>query len=158
MPGCWVRPRAPVSAGPVADSRERGNGSGCHSIREATKGSVDCVHQFRRPLLSSQERPSLQAPLRSRHPTLRHRRLTRTRRARSRYHGQRSRQWSTTRRVVTCRNLGARFATPYRADLGGIWLDLMLTRVASRDQPQGRCSALFERRTQFAKIQERHQQ
>src|SRR6202022_2452911 len=26
-----------------------------------TKGSVDCAHQSRRPLLSSQERPSLQA-------------------------------------------------------------------------------------------------
>ena len=43
-------------------------------VREPTKGSVDCVHQFRRPLLSSQDRPS-QAPLRSRHPTLWHRRL-----------------------------------------------------------------------------------
>jgi hypothetical protein len=46
--------------------------------RGTPKGSVDCVHQFRHPLLSSRERQSLQAPLRSRHPTLRHRRLTKT--------------------------------------------------------------------------------
>jgi len=38
------------------------------------------VHQSRLPSLSSQERPSLQVLLRSPHPTLRHRRLTRTRR------------------------------------------------------------------------------
>jgi hypothetical protein len=74
-----------------------------------TEGSADCVHQFRRPLLSSQERPSLQAPLRSRHPTLRHRRLTRTRRDRSRYPGQMSRRWLTTRRrAATPRNLRGR--------------------------------------------------
>jgi hypothetical protein len=71
------------------------------------KGPVDCVHQCRRLLLSSQERPSLQAPLRRHHLTLRRRRLTRSRRNRSRYPGQRSRQWSTTRLAVTCRNLGA---------------------------------------------------
>ena len=79
------------------------------SILEPPEGSVDCVHQFRRPLLSSQERPSLQAPLRSRHPTLRHRRLTRTRRDRSRYPGQMSRRWLTTRRrAATPRNLRGR--------------------------------------------------
>ena len=43
-------------------NRERNEGSGCYSVLEATKGSVDCVHRFRRPLPSSQERPSLQAP------------------------------------------------------------------------------------------------
>jgi hypothetical protein len=60
------------------------------------KGPVDCVHQCRRLLLSSQERPSLQAPLRRHHLTLRHRRLTRSRRDRSRYPGEMSR-WSATR-------------------------------------------------------------
>jgi hypothetical protein len=59
------------------------------------KGPVDCVHQVRRPLLSSRERPSLQAPLRRHHLSLRHRGLTRSRRGRSRYPGQSSRQWST---------------------------------------------------------------
>jgi len=50
-------------------------------------------------LLSSQAHLSLQAPLRSRRPTLRRRRLTRTRRDRSRYPGRISRpMWSTTRR------------------------------------------------------------
>jgi len=49
-------------------------------------------------LLSSQEPQSLQAPLRSRRPTLRRRRLTRTRPDRSRYPGQMSRRWLTTRR------------------------------------------------------------
>jgi len=82
----------------ILDSLERSGGSRCYPILEAPEGSVDCVHQFRRPLLSSQERPSLQAPLRSRHPTLRHRRLTRTRRDRSRYPGQMSHRWLTTRR------------------------------------------------------------
>ena len=81
----------------------------CYPILEAPEGSVDCVHQFRRPLLSSQEHPSLQAPLRSRHPTLRHRRLTRTRLDRSRYPGQMSRRWLTTRRrAATPRNLRGR--------------------------------------------------
>jgi hypothetical protein len=75
----------------ILDSLERSGGSRCYPILEAPKGPVDCVHQFRRPLLSSQEHPSLQAPLRSRHPTLRHRRLTRTRRDQSRYPGQMSR-------------------------------------------------------------------
>ena len=71
----------------ILDSLERSGGSRCYPILEAPEGSVDCVHQFRRPLLSSQERPSLQAPLRSRHPTQRYRRLTRTHRDRSRYPG-----------------------------------------------------------------------
>ena len=71
---------------------ERNDGSGCYPALEAIKGSVNCVHQFRRPLLSSQERPSLQAPLRSRRPILRHRRPTRSRRDRSRYPGQMSRR------------------------------------------------------------------
>jgi hypothetical protein len=66
-------------------TRERSDRSECYPVLEAIKGSVDCVHQFRRPLLSRQGRPSLQAPLRSRHPTLPRRRLTRTRRDRSRY-------------------------------------------------------------------------
>ena len=93
----------------ILDSLERSGGSRCYPILEAPEGSVDCVHQFRRPLLSSQERPSLQAPLRSRHPTLRHRRLTRTRRDRSRYPGQMSRRWLTTRRrAATPRNLRGR--------------------------------------------------
>jgi hypothetical protein len=74
------------------DSQEQSDGSGCYPALKATKGSVDCVHQFRRPLLSSPERPSLQAPLRSRHLTLRHRRLSRSRRDRSRYPGQMSRR------------------------------------------------------------------
>jgi hypothetical protein len=92
----------------ILDSLERSGGSRCYPILEAPEGSVDCVHQFRRPLLSSLERPSLQAPLRSRHPTLRHRRLTRTRRDRSRYPDQMSHRWLTTRR---------RAATP-RSDQG----------------------------------------
>src|SRR5437763_7832612 len=48
--------------GPVlfADSREPSRGSRCYSVLEATKGSIDCVRQFRCALLSSQERPSLQ--------------------------------------------------------------------------------------------------
>jgi hypothetical protein len=79
------RSRAPVSASAFGDSRERSDRSGCYSVQEATKGSLYCAHQSQRPLLSSQERPSLQAPLRSRHPTRRHRRLTRIRRDRSRY-------------------------------------------------------------------------
>jgi hypothetical protein len=79
------------------------------SILEPPEGSVDCVHQFRRPLLRSQERLSLQAPCRSRHPTLWHCRLTRTRRDRSRYPGQMSRRWLTTRRrAATPRNLRGR--------------------------------------------------
>jgi len=68
-----------------------GDGSGCYPVIDAIKGSVDCAHQSRRPLLSSQAHLSLQAPLRSRHATLRHHRLTRTRRDRSRYPGQISR-------------------------------------------------------------------
>jgi hypothetical protein len=60
-------------------------------------------------LLSSQERPSLQALLRSRHPTLRHRRLSRTRHARSRYPGQMSHRWSTTRHRAARRR---HFRTP----------------------------------------------
>ena len=68
------------------------------SILEAPKGAVDCLDQFRCALLSSQERPSLQAPLRSHHSTLRHRRLTRTRRDRSRYPGPMA-AGSTTRRL-----------------------------------------------------------
>ena len=93
----------------ILDSLERSGGSRCYPILEAPEGSVDCVHQFRRPLLSSQERPSLQAPLRSRHPTLRHRRLMRTRRDRSRYPGQMSRRWLTTRRrAATPRDLRGR--------------------------------------------------
>jgi len=31
-----------------ADNRERNDRSGCYSVLEAPKGSVDCVHQFRR--------------------------------------------------------------------------------------------------------------
>jgi len=55
-------------------------------------------------LLSNRARLSLQAPLRGLHPTLRHRRLTRTRRVRSRYPGQISRpMWSTTRRRAATR-------------------------------------------------------
>jgi hypothetical protein len=85
---------------PLLDSLERSDGSGCYSVLdlEAPKGSVECVHQFRGPLLSSREHPSLPALLRSRHPIQRHRRLTRTHRGRSRYRGQMSRRWSTTRR------------------------------------------------------------
>jgi hypothetical protein len=94
----------------ILDSLERSGGSRCYPILEAPEGSIDCVHQFRRPLLSSQERPSLQAPLRSRHPTLRHRRLTRTRRDRSRYPGQMSHRWLTTRRrTATPRSDRSRF-------------------------------------------------
>ena len=92
----------------IARSRDRSAGDGCSSVLGAPKGSVDCVHQFRRPLLSSLERLSLQAPLHSRHPTLRHRGLTRTLRDRSRYPGQRSRQWSTTRRRLATLELGPR--------------------------------------------------
>ena len=83
--GMGARQQTGVQAG--AKRRAR-----CYSVLEVQKGSVDCVHQFRRPLLSSQERPSLQAPLRSRHPTLSHRRLTRTRRGQSRSPGQMSRR------------------------------------------------------------------
>ena len=73
------------------------------------KGPVDCLHQFRCPLLSSQERLSLQAPLRGRHRTRRHRGPTRSRRDRSRYPGQMSRRWLTTRRrAATPRNLRGR--------------------------------------------------
>jgi hypothetical protein len=92
LPGCWVRPIALVSANPLADSLERNDGSGCYWVLEATKGSVDWVHQFRRPLLSSRERQSLRVPLRSRSQTLRHRRLTRSHHHRFRYPGQTSRQ------------------------------------------------------------------
>jgi hypothetical protein len=95
----------------LLDSLERSDGSGCYSVLdlEAPKGSVECVHQFRRPLLSSREHPSLPALLRSRHPTQRHRRLTRTHRGRSQYPGQMSRRWSTTRRrAATPRNLRGR--------------------------------------------------
>jgi hypothetical protein len=42
--------------------RKRSDGSGYYPILEVTKGSVYCVHQSRRPLLSSQERPSLRCP------------------------------------------------------------------------------------------------
>lgn len=63
-----------------ADRRERTDGSGCYSVLEATKGSVDCVYQSWRALLSGQERPSLQVFLRSLHLTLQHRRLTKSRR------------------------------------------------------------------------------
>jgi hypothetical protein len=92
----------------ILDSLERSGGSRCYPILEAPEGSVDCVHQFRRPLLSSQERPSLQVSLRSRHPTRRRRGLTRTRLDRSRYPGQMSRRWLTTRRrAATPRNLQA---------------------------------------------------
>src|ERR1700730_8651968 len=43
---------------------------GVSSVLEAPKGSVDCVHQFRRPFLSSRERLNLRVRLRSHHPTL----------------------------------------------------------------------------------------
>jgi len=100
----------------ILDSLEQSGGSRCYPILEAPEGSVDWVHVFRRPLLSSRERPSLQAPLRSRHPTLRHRRLTRTRRDRSRYPGQMSHRWLTTRRrAVTPRNYWSRFQSCSRA-------------------------------------------
>jgi hypothetical protein len=61
---------------------------GCYWVLEATKGSVDWVHQFRRPLLSNRERQSLRVPLRSRSQTLRHRRLARSHHHRFRYPGQ----------------------------------------------------------------------
>ena len=90
----------------ILDSLERSGGSRCYPILEAPEGSVDCVHQFRRPWLSNRVRPSLPAPLRSRHPTQRHRPLTRTRRDRSRYRGQMShRRLTTLRRAATPRNL-----------------------------------------------------
>jgi hypothetical protein len=65
--------------------------AGVSRFWKAIKGLVDCEHQQNRPSLSNRARLSLQAPLRSRHPTRRHRRLTRTRRDRSRYPGQISR-------------------------------------------------------------------
>jgi hypothetical protein len=125
----------------ILDSLERSGGSRCYPILEAPEGSVDCVHQFRRPLLSSQERPSLQAPLRSRHPTLRHRRLTRTRRDRSRYPGQMSHRWLTTRR---------RAATP--RNLRGRLVPLTTTsacRLLQREQtsPRANRARAFRRRT-----------
>jgi len=62
------------------------------------------VHRSRHRSLSSQERLSLLVPLRSLCPTLRHRRLTRTRRDRSRYPGQISRlMLSTIRRPAPMR-------------------------------------------------------
>jgi hypothetical protein len=118
----WPPPEIGAGLGRVRQSGSGGGSVGRHSALSTAgakrrkrllfsprsqNGPVDCVHQVRRPLLSSRERPSLQAPLRRHHLTLRHRRLTRSRRDRSRYRGQRSRQWSTTRRVVTCRNLRA---------------------------------------------------
>jgi hypothetical protein len=102
------------------------------------KGPVDCVHQCRCLLLSSQERPSLQAPLRRCHLTLRHRRLTRSRRDRSRYPGQRNRQWSTTRhRAVTLkkyRHLVAPLPCPLPAAVS--WIQT--SRCANRE-PWYRC-------------------
>jgi hypothetical protein len=109
----WDGDANPVQAagrsGGVLQFRPPGakDGSGCYSVLEARKDPVDCVHQCWHPSLSNQERPSLQAPLRRHHLTLWHRRLTRSHRDRSRYRGRRSRRWSTTRRIVTCRNLGA---------------------------------------------------
>ena len=50
-------------------NRERNEGSGCYSVLEAKKGSVDCVHRFRHPSFSSRGRPSLRAPLRCRGQT-----------------------------------------------------------------------------------------
>jgi hypothetical protein len=35
----------------ILDSLERSGGSRCYPILEAPEGSVDCVHQFRRPLV-----------------------------------------------------------------------------------------------------------
>jgi pimeloyl-ACP methyl ester carboxylesterase len=43
-----VSERAPVPADRLANNRERNDGTGCYSVLEATKGPVDCVHQFRR--------------------------------------------------------------------------------------------------------------
>jgi hypothetical protein len=79
-------------------SGERGAGNWCpvmgRTLRmriDFLEGSVDWVHQFRRPLLSNRERQTLRVPLRSRSQTLRHRRLTRSHH-RFRYPGQTSRQ------------------------------------------------------------------
>ena len=90
----------------ILDSLERSGESRCYPILEAPEGAVDCVHQLRRPLLSNQERPSLQAPLRNRHPTLRTAAL---RDPRDQLPDTRPDEppVMTTRRVAKCSNRGA---------------------------------------------------
>ena len=109
LPGCSPRSRAPGFRHSCC--REQGAERPKRVLvgPRTPKGPVDCLHQFRCRLLSSQERLSLQAPLRGRHRTRRHRGPTRSRRDRSRYLGRMSRRWLTTRRrAATPRNLRGR--------------------------------------------------